>query len=223
MAWKLVQSNFAVWIPSVLLTLVVMYAITLPLNFGLNALVFGSWIGPKTQTVANFLTSMAMGMIPGLITNVFTAGLLYMGVKVARNETIGIGDIFGGFRQFLNVVVGMFLMTLIFYVGFALFIIPGIFLSGALCFVPLLILDRNMSPIEAISASYETLKQHAFQMFGLVFIAGLLSALGFCLCGFGVLFTMPIYIVTLGLTYNNFFPQTFAPGFGHQIGVEPPK
>jgi len=138
-------------------------------------------------------------------------------------ETIAIGDMFSGFRRMGSLMLGTLISTLAVDIGFALLIVPGIFLMGALVFVPLLILDQGMSPIDEVTRSVDTLKPHAWAMFGLVFVASLLAGLGACLCGVGVLFTAPIYLVTIGISYNNFFPASYGVTAGQPIGIEPPR
>jgi len=224
LAWNLVKSDFGTWVPTILIFGIVMYAITLPLNFGMTYLIYGNVFGPPTPSITSFATSLLIGLIPGFFVNVLSAGVLMMGLKVARGEPIGIGDMFGGFRRMGSIMIATFITTILTYIGIVLLIVPGLFVVGSMAFVPLLILDRNLSIADAITTSFNALKQHALAMFGLIFVAGFLSVLGACLCGFGALFTAPIYMVVLGLTYNNFFPPAgMAPGYGQAIGVEPPR
>jgi len=222
-AWRMVQANFGTWVPSVLVAGIIAYAVTVPINFGGNYLIYGSVFGSRTFSFTSLIVSVLLGLLQGCITNVMAAGMLFMGVKQARNEQIGVGDIFCGFRRFGSIIIASLLTTIFIELGFCLLLLPGIFLAGAFAFVPLLIVDRDMQPWEAIVASYEALKAHAWAMFALVFVAGLASALGVCACGVGALFTAPIYMVTIGLTYNTFFPPAYAQ-FGYQpIGIEPPR
>jgi hypothetical protein len=56
--------------------------------------------------------------------------------------------------------------------------------------------------------SYEALKPHAWAMVGLLFVLGLINMVGYCACGVGMLVSLPICAVTLGLHYNYFFPPS---------------
>jgi hypothetical protein len=72
--------------------------------------------------------------------------------------------------------------------------------------------------------SYNALKPFAWGMFIFMFVVGLCAGLGACLCGVGLLFTYPIYVLAVALTYNNFFPPVANQwAAGQQIGVEPPR
>jgi uncharacterized membrane protein len=94
---------------------------------------------------------------------------------------------------------------------------------GVLAFVPLLIIDREMTAMEAVKASYEALKPHGWMMCLLMIVLGLVSSLGFCACCVGILVTLPITIIGQALIYNNFFPPTNFGLSGTQIGMEPPR
>jgi hypothetical protein len=52
----------------------------------------------------------------------------------------------------------------------------------------------------------------------------LVAVLGYCLCLVGLLFTAPVYLMTLALTYNNFFPGPNSIAYNQtMIGTEPPR
>ena len=159
----------------------------------------------------------------GLVGSIVLTGLINMGVKQARSEQIGVGDIFSGFRRSGPIMGGAFIMGLLVCVGYMLLVVPGIYLTGILFFVPMLILDRNMGPIEAINECLRVLKPYAWAIFGIYFISYLLGAVGMMLCLIGALFTMPVFFSTMGLTYNNFFPKLTGQTFSQQIGIEPPR
>ena len=223
-AWNLVQANLGTWVASVLVGGVIIGVISIGGSIAINLLMYGSILAMGPTAILPMIGGMFLGLIPNLICGLFLSSLLYMGVKQARNEQIGVGDVFTGLSCALPLMIATFLQSLAITLGWCCLLVPGIFLTGALAFVQLLVIDRNMSPLEAISESYNTLKPYAWAMFGLTFVAGLIYSLGFCLCMFGVLFTAPIYLVTIGLTYNTFYPgpQAYAQ-YQQKIGIEPPR
>jgi len=224
LAWNLVKANLGLWVGAVLLMGVISYAITAPFTLGGNMVLYGNVLGTQTGfDFTKFLMSMAIGILPGLVQNVLYTGLLYMGVKTARCEPVGIGDLFVGFQKFGSLMMGAMLLDLLYLAGFICFIIPVFYLCGVLAFVQLLILDRKMAPWDAVVASYTALKSDGWMMFLLLLVVGFISGIGVCGCCVGVLFTVPIAIVTIGLTYNNYFPGGFSQMGGAQIGVEPPR
>ena len=217
-SWNLVKQNLGTWVLAILIFSVL---------FGGYEFAFISQTGGLNRSQppnpANFLAFAPIGLIFGILSNVLLAGYFYMGVKQARNEKIELADIFFGFKKPLQIIAGAFLTGIVTVVGTCLCIVPGLYLSGLLLFVPLLILDRNLGPVEAMQECWDKLKPHAWSIFALMFVTGLLAELGACLACVGILFTLPIYFVTMGITYNSFFPRE-SPNAAYQpIGYEPPR
>ena len=163
-------------------------------------------------------------MAVGLLVYPVQASMFLMAIKQIRGYPIAIGDIFSGYRRTGPVIGAYLLMGIAVFVATLFCIIPGFYVAGALAFVPILVLDQELGVIESLEVSYNALKSHAWSMFALLFVLGLVTLLGACACGIGLLVTFPTYIVALGLTYYNFFPNP--PGMGSQysqrIGMEPP-
>lgn len=222
-AWRLFQNNMGTWVGAIVLLWLIEIAIAIPYNIGSNYVLHGSPMGGGDLTALGIIRASVIGLVPGCIFSVFHAGLLNMALKEGRCEPTSIGDVFSGIRRFGSLAIAGLLTTLLIYLGIVLLIVPGLFAIGILSFVPLLILDRNMSPIAAIAEVWTTLRQHGFALFALIFLAGLLMCLGFCACCVGVLFTQPIYVLTIGLAYNNFYPRMGVQPSGYQIGAEPPR
>ncbi len=223
-AWKLVQSDLSTWILTTLVGGFLIALVAGGCNIGINMLVYGSILNTGPFDLMKYLTAAALGIIPNMVVGIFSGSLLYMGLKQARSEPLNIGDLFIGFQCAVPLMIATLFVSLVTALGFVCLIIPGFFLIGALSFTPLLVIDRNMNPIEAMKASFNTLRADAWAMFALLFVAGLVVALGYCACFIGILFTLPVYFVTVGLTYNTYFPGApVAYGNQYQIGVEPPR
>jgi hypothetical protein len=228
-AWTIFQSNMATWVLSVLVAGITYYAIGIPYsvaNFfmqgGMDQLQPGHR-PPNPFDPTHLMFNLGGSFIVGCFGNVLMAGLFLMGLKQIRGEQISVGDVFLGFKRFGSLVGANLLTGLMIVIGIVLLIVPGLFLSGLLVMVPLLILDRNMGTVEAIQECWDRLRPYAFSLFGLMFVLGLVQVLGFCLCCVGALFTLPVYFIAMGLTYNNFFPRPPMQYQHTQIGVEPPR
>jgi len=76
------------------------------------------------------------------------------------------------------------------------------FATLPLALAPLFAIDQNMSLIGSIKASCKVLLPKFGQVFLLLNLAYLASRSGVILCGIGLLFTIPIYWLTLAMVYD---------------------
>jgi uncharacterized membrane protein len=167
-AWKMLWPNFG-WL---LLVLIIYLAIS-----GAGG-IFGSI--PTAGGFISALISVFVGMP-------LSIGFNYTYLKAARKEKYEVADVFTGFKMYWNAVGASVLTALIVIAGFILVIVPGIVFSCKLAYVPFLVADRKMGPVEAIKESWRISRGHAMQVFGIEII-GILLAIGGAIClGVGII------------------------------------
>ena len=98
-------------------------------------------------------------------------GVSFVYLKAARDEPPDIKDVFDGFRDYWNVVLASLVVSVIFWIGIVLLIVPGIIFACKLAFTPYLVLDRKMQAVDAIKESWRMTTGHAWK----VFLIGLLA------------------------------------------------
>jgi uncharacterized membrane protein len=125
-------------------------------------------------------------------------------LRISRDESVEINNLFDGFKQFGNALGAYLLMLLIIILGFVLLIVPGIIAALALSQTFNIMHDEpNLGPIEAMKKSHEMMKGHRGDYFLLN-----LSFIGWALLciltiGIGFLFLAPYASVTNAIFYNN--------------------
>ena len=222
-AWKIAQLNLGTWVLATLVSLFLPYICYIPINFGLNVAIYGSIMGPTAFDMKTFVFSILIGLIPGQVFYIFHTGLLCMGVKQARGEVVVLGDLFIGFRRFGSILLAGVISTIVIYTGLILLLVPGLFVIGLLGFYPIIIIEKNLSPLDALKEVYGKIGSQAWAIFAFMFVGGLMETVSACCCLVPLLFTTPIYIIGMGLTYNNFFPRPRTEFAYQPIGVEPPR
>ena len=165
-----------------------------------------------TIVISSVMSSLAHHAVGGslVLLNVLDFAvqiLLGMGmtlilIRIYDNADTGYRDFFEPIPLFVSYIIATILTTIIVSIGFLLLVIPGIVASIALMFVPYLIIDRNMGPIEAIKESVNLSKGHMWNllMLGLLIIG--LNVVGVLAFGIGLLVTIPVSALAVVHVYR---------------------
>jgi uncharacterized membrane protein len=138
-----------------------------------------------------------------LVVTPIDYGAQYLYLKMARDQVYQIGELFDGFKNYLNIIIANLLVTALVALGFIMLVIPGIIVACRLCFVPYIIMDQKLDPIKAVEKSWQMTRGHGWKIFGIamtaipIFIAGLICMI------VGVLFSiMWIHMAFASLYYS---------------------
>jgi len=115
------------------------------------------WVFPMA------MLSMAYGL---LFIPVISYGTKYIFLKAMRDEEVDLLTLFEGFKEkYFKIILANLIVISVTIIGFILFIIPGIIILCRLLFVPYLVMDKNMDPIQAIERSWQVTKGHGWKIF----------------------------------------------------------
>ena len=150
---------------------------------------------------------LTMGVEVGLsvISSFFLTSLAYMGLTVARAQSLHWKMIFTSFSCWRRLIVTYFLQWLFIVLGFLLFILPGIYLSVGYTYAMLLVLDNGMSPWQAMETSRKVIHKIWWKMFGLYLGVGLITFLAAIPLGIGLIWCVPWSFVLMGVLYRVLF------------------
>lgn len=160
--------------------------------------------GPDGQVIPP--PASALGTIVALVSIVVSMfvglGLTTFSLRAHDNiNGVQIADLWnpGPFWRF----VGAHILTVIaIALGFLALIVPGIILAMGLAFVPYLVVDRGLGPIEAIKESWRITKGHKWQLL-LLFLALLgINLLGILALIIGIFVTVPITMLAFAHAYR---------------------
>jgi len=139
-------------------------------------------VDPSFQMIGMLIVFEVLSLIYSILfLTPLSYGVSFAYLKAARGEKPEVKDMFGGFRNYWNCVLSYLLVIAIVLIGLILLIIPGIVFSYKLSFVPYLVIDRKMTPVDAVKESWRMTGGYTWNIFfiGLlaipVFIAGLLA------------------------------------------------
>jgi uncharacterized membrane protein len=150
---------------------------------------------PSAYGAVVALVSVVVSMLVGL-------GLTTFSLRAHDNiNGVQIADLWNP-APFWRFVGAHILTVLAIALGFIALIIPGIILSMGLAFVPYLVVDRGLGPIEAIKESWRITKGHKWQLL-LLFLALLgLNLLGVVALLIGIFVTVPITMLAFAHAYR---------------------
>ncbi|WP_457569014.1 hypothetical protein [Desulfurobacterium sp.] len=161
-----------------------------------------------TEILANLHLVLIGEVIGFLFNTLLSGGFIYTMIKLIREGNAEILDLFIMFEDMnlgTNYVIMSVLESIILVIAFMLLVIPGIYLSVGYIFAPYLLIDKRLSPWEALETSRKTVHKHWLQyfIFGLViFLINVIGALFFLI---GLAVTIPLSIVAFIELYERTF------------------
>ncbi|WP_282014143.1 hypothetical protein [Marinifilum flexuosum] len=113
-----------------------------------------------------------------MIITPFNYGFDWIYLIAARKKEPQFEEILSGFKKYLVVILSHLLVIGITGFGFILLIIPGIYLLCKLVFVPYLVMDKNVDPIQAVKLSYYLTKGYFWTILGMGILSFFIIILG---------------------------------------------
>lgn len=135
----------------------------------------------------------------------FMAGIVMLGVRRSVDLPISWQEVFAYFSYALPLVGAAILMSLFIALGFALVVIPGIYLSIAYMMTVPLIVEKNLGVWEAMETSRKAVTRHWFKLFFVLLLMGVIVMLSIIPFGLGLIWTYPMLIAVLGILYREIF------------------
>lgn len=171
--------------------------------------VIGALLGIFTM----FSENLALIIIGQVITTIlasavsypFIAGLNMIGIRRAAGQPFSFNEIFSHFGRTVPLLIVAVLMMLLIYLGFFLLVLPGLYLAVAYMLAIPLVVERGLSPWQALEASRKAITQHWFKVFGLFLLLGLIVAISAIPLGIGLIWTVPLFVVAMGVLYRTIF------------------
>jgi hypothetical protein len=210
-AWRLYRRHPGVWSVAILIALIGYSAI----SGAVLALV--GLDGPVGRDGFRLPLSPGAGAIQYVVTSViggvFVGGLIRMASHQVGGRAPRIEDMFSVMDVGLELVLASALYSAATFVASMLCVIPGAIVSGLLMFtIPLVVIARQPATTAIGRSWYALLPQWlTATVFHVVLV--LLSGSGSLLCCVGILFTAPLYSLSVAILYHEFFSDWREPSW----------
>ncbi len=111
-------------------------------------------------------------------------------------------DLWSHWDKFIPIVLLLIVMGILTAIGFALLIVPGVYLTVVWFYALFYLVDKDMGYWKAMGASRDAVMQSGFiNHLVIVLIAWVLNALGSAAAGIGALFTAPFALILISHAY----------------------
>ena len=156
-------------------------------------------------SITGALADVLFQLITNAVSVIFSAGLIAIGIRKVAGESVTWKMVFEGFSVAGKLFVATILQTLLVCIGFLLLILPGIYLAVGYAMTIPLIVDRKMSPWQAMETSRKAIHGEWWKIFGLFVVVSLIFMVSLVPLGLGLIWTWPMFIVLGGVVYRSLF------------------
>ncbi|MFZ3206429.1 MAG: hypothetical protein WA161_21525 [Pseudomonas sp.] len=199
-AWQRVKGTKGIIIGGFLVFYAVMFVVSLVLGGML-----GIFAALNESPTSVMIGELVIGVLASALAYPFMAGINMIGIRRAADQPISFNEIFSHFGRTLPLVITAVVMMLLIYLGMFLLIIPGLYLAIAYMLAIPLVVERGLSPWQALEASRKAISQHWFKTFGLFLLLGLITMVSAIPLGIGLVWSIPLFVIAMGVLYRTIF------------------
>ena len=141
------------------------------------------------------------GLLSILLSPLYV-GLIYIANKFNTKVPIEFSDLFIGYRQNLgNILLYSLITNIILWVSLAMCFIPFLFVYPLFFLGYPILLFENTTAMDAISKTYNIVKENYSIFWGTAILGGLITLSGILLCCVGIIFTYPFVYIAMYSAY----------------------
>jgi len=191
-AYQSVSSNFKFWIEAMVFAIFVLYfpeAISK---------IFEKIYLPGVAVIFMFFLKIFFWAL----SVVLYTGLAYVSVLFCENKAVFFQELFSKTDRAASYFFSSLLYGLVVALGFLMFVIPGVIFMIRFQFYQYYAVSQGMSPVDALKASWRDTKGSFWNLFAFGFVLAGINILGALCLGIGLLFTIPISMVSSAYVYK---------------------
>ena len=202
-SWEKIKGiKGAVWAGSA-----IMYLVLLVIIAAGNVLLPDNVVAPEGGGLVGYLFPALLQVVIEVVTMLFIAGLLFMGIRRVIGDQVSWKMIFHGFSFTGKIIVVTILQFILVTIGFLLLILPGIYLLVGYAMAIPLIVDKDLSPWEALESSRKAVHKVWWKVAALYVVMSLLFLVAAIPLGIGLIWVWPMIMVAAGVVYHRLFTE----------------
>lgn len=202
---------------SLLVPVLVVFLIAIIIEVIVQVLLYATFLGTHDCTKTIFGTSVDTQCGPSMpvrllgaaigagigtfISSVLGAGLIKSALNVADHQPVEVGDIFT-YAGKSEVISTAGVLAGLAFVGTLLCYFPAIIISFLTVFTMFYVVDKGVSGIDAVKASYSLVTKHLGDTILFYLLAAVCFIVGAILCVVGLLVAIPVVLAGAAYTYR---------------------
>lgn len=213
--WTKFTQNVGPFLLGVLAYLAVIVAVTV----ALSVLIIGGSVAsvdPATQELRNgagfglVLGYLALAAVAFLLSAFMQAGVTRASLEVADGRRIEVSSFFR-FENLGAVLLAALLVGVGTAIGIVLFVLPGLVFAFFAQFTLFFVIDKRLSPVDAIKASFALVNRDLGTVVLLFLGVYAANLVGSALCGVGQLVSFPVGLLATTWIYRRLQDEPVAP------------
>lgn len=199
-AWNVLKENMGPWLAAT-----AVYAAFVVVVQVIQRVVMPTPTPGATNLGSILGTSLLINVVVSVIGMVLMGGAFRMAIRNLQQGSADLGSFFSVADVAPSLIIAGLITNLCVLLGALFCIIPGIFISLGWQMAPLLIADRSVPAMQALSHSWAAMSGKRMSMCALLFVLGLINLLGAACCLVGLFVTLPLSVLTLAVVYTDLF------------------
>lgn len=148
---------------------------------------------------------LALQIVVTIITAPLVAAMFMTGISHSVGERPAFSKVLRGIINSALVIFIAVLVLVIVYLGFALFLLPGLYLGFATGFSMMLYVEKQLPPSQAILQSIRVFNRYWLQLSLFYMAAFLMFIIGMFTFGLAYIWIIPFYFNFKGILYRELF------------------
>ncbi len=186
------------------LAFLIYIAITIGISM-LSQFVLMAVAASSQNEAAVIVLSFVEQLVMNLVLMPVVMGIMILGIRRSADVTIQAGSVMGHYSSMWRLFLTMLRVYLMVLIGLLLLILPGIYLMVAYYMAMPLVVEKGLSPWEAMEISRKTITKRWFTMFFFTIVVTLLILVSAIPLGIGLIWTLPMAMIAYGVVYRNMF------------------
>jgi len=204
-SWERIKGNKGtIWL-ALILIIVISAIVNVVCKYVLNLVGIVLPDSPSFTAAYIVPTFVLAPILAAMVTTPLTAGIWMLSIKLATDQVVEPTEVTKYYSKWLNLFLTYLAMFALILIGYCLLILPGIYLAVAFYFALPLAAEKNMSVWQALETSRRAVNHIWFPLFGLMFIFGLLCMASIFTLFIGMIWLLPMMIMSYGVMYRIIF------------------